>query len=207
MSGEAYEARDPRRGPVSEALAGPKPSTPVSGGRPNVVTELLRRCVAAVFCATRRAVAWCAGRPWAGSDLAPGPGRSGPDRGTGPLLTGDAGVSLDSARLIREVRRLLAGLGPTPGDVAASLEAVGVHGLPHDPGRSPLGAFLSAVVAADADVEALSLRTDAVGISVRGSRSQVTVPFPGPVRAFVSAFDAQCYPMLDDRTRVRRPER
>lgn len=211
MSGRgAFEPADRGTSPVNEKLSGQvgasAPEHPAQGPRPNWVAERWRRFAAAVSAAFRVVVAWCVGSSWDRGD--PATSYPKPAWAIGaPMPAPGMAPEPDGRRLVREVRRLLAGLGPTPGDVAAALQTLGVHGVPCRPECSPVAAFLMAVVGADPDVEALGLRSDAVSLSMRGYRSPLTVPFPAAVRGFVSAFDAQCYPMLLGETREHRPER
>lgn len=170
--------------------------------RHNRVAEWLRRCATVVAAVARFVVARCPGPSWRRVDPAAGPLQSGRRGGARPLPEGSRRAP-DSRRLGAEVRRLLADLGPTPGDVAASLEAAAVRGVPFQATLSPVGALLRAVVGADPDVEALTVRTDVVRMTVRRHRSPVTVPFPRPVRVFLAAFDVRCYPGLVQDARGR----
>lgn len=171
----------------------------------DAVATRCRRFAAATRAAFRAVVAWWLGSSQDRSD----PATSYPQPwGLGaPVPAPGAPAELDGWPLAREVRRLLAELGPTPGDVAAALQEAGVRGVPCRLERSPMAAFLMAVVGADPAVDVLELRRHAVGLSTRGGRSPVTVPFPAAVRDFLSAFDARCYPMLLAETTEHRPER
>lgn len=91
---------------------------------------------------------------------------------------------------------MVGSLGSTPGDVAAYLCAAGVNGVPYHAARSPVGVFLSAVLGADPEVAAITLRTDSVSLYLRGQPTPTTVPFPDVLRDFTRAFNAECYPML-----------
>lgn len=99
--------------------------------------------------------------------------------------------------LVRRTRCLLADLGPTPDAVAHSLFVTEVRGQPGDPGDTPVGAFVSAVVGADPDVESVAVGMSEITITRRTRwRRQVTVRCPVAIQRFLEAFDAGCYPRL-----------
>lgn len=163
------------------------------------------RVGSAMYQALRAVVAWCLGTSsWEGRDRVDG-GYWG-----GGAVTGASQRTpqADARRTAKEVRRLLDSLGSTPGDVAAYLCAAGVSGVPYDANRSPVGAYLSAVVGADPDVAAMTLRTDSVSLYLKGQATPTTVLFPGAVRDFAAAFNAGCYPILMNAAEEqRRPDR
>lgn len=100
-------------------------------------------------------------------------------------------------RLGREVRSLLASLGRTRSEVAATLEAAGVKGAPCDAGRSPLGLYLAAVIGADPAVRAVRVGDRSVSVHLRAWwRASVLVDLPFAAREFMIAFDQACYPGL-----------
>lgn len=98
-------------------------------------------------------------------------------------------------RLAREVRRLVASLGTTRGEVALTLERHGVRAAPG--GRGPVARYLEAVIGADPSVKSVAVDPDAVVVELRAWwRPAVLVKLPSVVRAFTVAFDAGCYPRL-----------
>lgn len=98
----------------------------------------------------------------------------------------------------REVRRLVRALGRTPGEIALSLEAARVR---TDGVRSPLEAYLTAVVGADARVKSVHVTDRRVEIVLHGWwRCPLTVALPPAAGAFASAFRAGCYPALSTTT-------
>lgn len=106
-------------------------------------------------------------------------------------------VPLFDTRLAREVRALLATLGTSPGSVAAALEAAGVRAVPGNGDFAPLGLYLTAVVGSDPNVKAVRVQSGAVVIDLRAWwRPTVTVPLPGVMHEFKTAFDAGCYPSV-----------
>lgn len=102
-----------------------------------------------------------------------------------------------NTRLSREVRRLLAALGPTSGAVAASLEAAGVRAAPKVAEHTPITAYLSAVIGADPNVKSVEVDGQSVVVELRAWwRPAVVVDLPPAVREFTTAFDQCCYPGL-----------
>lgn len=98
-------------------------------------------------------------------------------------------------RLAREIRRLVASLGDTRGEIASSLEHHGVRAVPH--GRGPVAHFLEAVIGADPNVKSVVVDADSVVAELRAWwRPTVLVELPPVTRAFTVAFDACCYPRL-----------
>lgn len=212
MSGrEASSPDDPRIAPMGGERAGPVGVQ--RSGRPvglrkrtavEVVVEALCRIGRAIRKAVQAAVGWCVGRPRRDARIAvpPRPAALAAD----VLPTYQAATGPADARLIaREVRRLLGGLGRTPGDVAASLYALGAAGVPHDATRAPVGVYLSAVVGADPAVAAVVVRSDAVCLYLRGHAAPTMVSFPGPIRDFGIAFNSRCYPLLVGSTHDQGP--
>lgn len=117
--------------------------------------------------------------------------------GAGSPMPGGRADRLRRGDLVEEVRGLLARLGDRPGDVADSLRRAGVRGDPADRARAPVTMFVSAVVAADPSVEAVSVEGAAVVVtrSVRW-RATVRVAFPPSVATFAVAFEHGLYPAL-----------
>lgn len=211
MSGrEASSPDDPRIAPMGGEQTGPvgvqtreRPVGLTKRTAVDVVVEAVCRIGRAIRRAVPAAAGWL-GRPRRDARTAV------PARPAAPaadvLPTYQAAATPADAKLIaREVRRLLGGLGRTPGDVAASLYALGAAGVPHDATRAPVGVYLSAVVGADPAVAAVVLRADAVCLYLWGHAAPTTVSFPGPIRDFGVAFNSRCYPLLVDRTHDQGP--
>jgi hypothetical protein len=100
------------------------------------------------------------------------------------------------APLGAETRRLLVELGSDAGEVALSLEAVGVRGEPHSKLDCVIGEYLSVIIGSEKVVREVRVtrRTVVIG-KYRGVR-RALVRLPRPVREFVEAFDAGAYPSL-----------
>lgn len=130
----------------------------------------------------------------------PVPGIMRPTLGhLGPPIPGIAapGGALRPTRLSREVRQLLATLGTTRGEVAASFEAAGVRAVPRDAQHTPVSLFLEAVIGADPNVKSVTVSEHSVALEMRAWwRSEVVVDLPPVLHDFMAAFDECCYPAL-----------
>lgn len=105
----------------------------------------------------------------------------------------------DRLDLARHTTMLLNGLGRDPAAIAGSLAAAGVQGEPADARQCALAMYLRAVMAADPRVTSVRVFHDRVVVGVPGNgvrRRRVPVAMAPALRAFVSGFDAQRYPML-----------
>jgi hypothetical protein len=94
------------------------------------------------------------------------------------------------ARLSTQIERLLAGLGLTDADVAATLTFAGVKGTPGSDCGSALARYLNAVVAFETQFTGV-LEGDC-GVTVRCNRwwlRDVVVSSPSSVRRFMVRFD------------------
>ena len=91
-------------------------------------------------------------------------------------------------KVIDTVRHLLAQLGSTADEVAASLRKQGITGKPGDVTADPIANYLRAhgVDSPEVDLEQVSL---AAYEDPCGSNGPISVDHPAPVRAFVIAFD------------------
>jgi hypothetical protein len=98
--------------------------------------------------------------------------------------------STPRGRLSTQIERLLADLGPTDADVAATLTAAGVKGTPGSDRGSALARYLNAVVAFETQVTGVLVGDREV--TVRCNRwwlRDVVVPSPSSVRRFMIRFD------------------
>ena len=104
----------------------------------------------------------------------------------------------DRVALGRQTRSLLRTLGADAGSVATSLAAAGVKGQPADARQCALAVYLHAVMDGDTRVATVRVFHDrlVLGSPGRVRPHRVVVPLPPAVRAFVTAFDAQRYPVL-----------
>jgi hypothetical protein len=94
------------------------------------------------------------------------------------------------ARLSTQIERLVADLGPTDADVAATLTAAGVKGTPGSDRGNALARYLNAVVAFETQVTGVLVGDREV--TVRCNRwwlRDVVVPSPSSVRRFMIRFD------------------
>ena len=100
-----------------------------------------------------------------------------------------------------QTRVLLTGLGACPDEVADSLRAAGVHGIPRSNRSCAIALYLSALMGSDPRVRSIrvghcSLLIDTVSPPGLRPSGRVQVQLPKPVRQFVAAFDAQTYPAV-----------
>jgi hypothetical protein len=104
-------------------------------------------------------------------------------------------------RLKKETNVLLHQLGSSPDEVAASLQAAGVHGVPKDNRSCAVALYLAAQMGSEAQVRAITVGHCSMLVSLvapRDSRpaGRLWIQLPKPVRRFVAAFDAKEYPSL-----------
>jgi hypothetical protein len=104
-------------------------------------------------------------------------------------------------QLKAQVEQLLAGLGNSPGQVAASLCQEGVWGIPNDARSCAVASYLGAVLGADPRVRSLTTGQSLVKVVVDGPvaflpPAVARVRLPQPVRQFIAAFDQGMFPML-----------
>lgn len=107
----------------------------------------------------------------------------------------------DRRQLKKETHALLAGLGTSPDQVAGSLEAAGVNGVPKNNRSCAIALYLSALMGSDPRVRSIKVGHCSLFIelaSASGTRpaGRLQVQLPKPVRHFVAAFDAQSYPAI-----------
>jgi hypothetical protein len=102
--------------------------------------------------------------------------------------------STPRGHLSTRIERLLADLGPTDADVAATLTTAGVKGTPRSDRGSALARYLNAVVAFEAHITGVLVGDSEV--TVRCNRwwlRDVVVPSPSSVRRFIFRFDNYDY--------------
>ncbi|MBV8464079.1 MAG: hypothetical protein JO368_12340 [Acidimicrobiales bacterium] len=105
-------------------------------------------------------------------------------------------------QLKRETGDLLTGLGATPEQVARSLAAAGVEGLPRSNRSCAIARYLTAVMGGEPSVRAVAVGPCSLMIHMVRPRDgkpagRLLVQLPKPVRQFVAAFDAGDYPELE----------
>ena len=113
-------------------------------------------------------------------------------------------------RLKRQVCGELAGLGRTRDEVAASLHAADVLGVPRSNNSCALALYVSALMGSDPAIHSVtvghcSLQLHLVGPDLRPA-GRLMVQLPKPVRHFVAGFDALEYPAVT-RSPVGTPEK
>ncbi len=105
----------------------------------------------------------------------------------------------DLRQLKRQTRTLLTGLGTSPDEVFESLQAAGVNGVPKDNRGCAVARYLTVLMGSDPRVRAVhvghcSLLIDTAAPPEFRPTGRLLVQLPKPVRQFVAAFDARCYP-------------
>jgi len=113
-------------------------------------------------------------------------------------------------RLKKETLGVLAGLGVNSDEVAASLQAADVRGVPRDNRSCAVAVYLTSIMGSEPEVRSVtvghcSLLVDLVGVDQRPA-GHLLVQLPKPVRQFVAAFDAFRYPAVTRPPAVVRPD-
>jgi len=100
----------------------------------------------------------------------------------------------------RRVGALLDGLGHDPDEVASTLEAAGVQGVPRSNTSCAVAVYTSAIMKADPRITAVAVGPCTLILTlVRADGrpgGRLTVQLPKPVRGFVDGFDASHYPQV-----------
>ena len=100
----------------------------------------------------------------------------------------------------KRVNALLTGLGHDPDEVAATLEAAGVQGVPRSNTACAVAVYASAVMVADPRIRSVAVGpcTLVLTLTKEDGRpgGKLVVQLPKPVRAFVDGFDAARYPKV-----------
>jgi len=106
---------------------------------------------------------------------------------------------------LRQIKKktsgLLAELGDSPDEVAETLRATGVRGVPRDNRSCAVALYLSALVGSEPSIRSVTVGHCSLTINLvapRDSRpaGRLQVQLPKPVRRFVAAFDARQYPTV-----------
>ncbi|MGA2835624.1 MAG: hypothetical protein ABSF84_03405 [Acidimicrobiales bacterium] len=106
---------------------------------------------------------------------------------------------------LRQIRKhahtLLDELGRSPDEVAASLEAAGVRGVPRSNSSCAIALYTAALMKADSRIRSVAVGPCSLVIDLArrtDSRpgGKLSVQLPKPVRGFVAGFDASRYPMV-----------
>ncbi len=103
-------------------------------------------------------------------------------------------------RQIKQTTRgLLVELGESPDEVAESLQATGVHGVPRDNRACAIALYLSVLLGTEPRVRSVtvgqcSLMITLVSPADARPAGRLWVQLPKAVREFVAAFDACHYP-------------
>jgi hypothetical protein len=103
-------------------------------------------------------------------------------------------------RLKKQTSSLLVGLGDNPNEVAASLEAAAVRGVPKDNRSCAVAVYLNSLMGAEPSIRSItvghcSLVVNLVGPDQRPA-GRLLVQLPKPIRQFVAAFDQWRYPTV-----------
>ncbi len=115
---------------------------------------------------------------------------------------------------IRQIKKktsgLLAELGDSPDEVAETLRATGVRGVPRDNRSCAVALYLSALVGSEPSIRSVAVGHCSLTINLvapRDSRpaGRLQVQLPKPVRRFVAAFDARQYPTVTRELPVEEP--
>ncbi len=107
----------------------------------------------------------------------------------------------DLRRLKKQTNGLLAELGGSPDEVAASLRRVGVAGVPKSNRSCAIAQYLTAVMGGEPGVRSVVVGPCSLVIHLIGSKDgrpggRLLVQLPKPVRRFVAAFDAGQFPTM-----------
>ena len=107
----------------------------------------------------------------------------------------------DLRQLKKQTRALLTGLGTCPDEVAESLKAAGVHGVPKDNRSCAIALYLTALMGSDPRIRSINVGHCSLLIATAAPpefrpAGRLLVQLPKPVRQFVAAFDARHYPTI-----------
>jgi hypothetical protein len=105
---------------------------------------------------------------------------------------------------LRDIKRragaFLEGLGRDPDEVASTLEAAGVQGVPRSNTSCAVAVYASAVMKADPRIRSVAVGPCTLVLTLVKEDGRpggkLTVQLPKPVRAFVDGFDAARYPEM-----------
>ena len=100
----------------------------------------------------------------------------------------------------RRVGELLDGLGHDPDEVADTLEAAGVHGVPRSNTSCAIALYTAAVMRADPRITSVAVGPCTLLLTLTPPSGRpggkLVVQLPKPVRGFVDGFDAGRYPTV-----------
>jgi hypothetical protein len=104
-------------------------------------------------------------------------------------------------QLRRQTTTLLDGLGSSPDEVATSLQAAGVQGVPKNNRSCAVALYLNVLMGPDTRIRSVtvghcSLLINLVKPTDLRPAGRLLVQLPKPVRQFIAAFDAQLYPAV-----------
>lgn len=104
-------------------------------------------------------------------------------------------------QLKKQTSALLAGLGNSPGEVATSLQAVGVQGVPKNNRSCAIALYLTALMGSEPRIRSVTVGHCSLLINMITPpdfrpAGRLQVQLPKPVRRFVSEFDAGQHPMI-----------
>ncbi|HEX4244691.1 MAG TPA: hypothetical protein VHY77_03915 [Acidimicrobiales bacterium] len=104
-------------------------------------------------------------------------------------------------QLRKQIGHLLADLGTSHDEVAASLQRAGVRAVPRNPGGCAIALYLGAVLGTDSRIHSITVGTNCLKASTLQSTpfyfyGTMLVPVPKPVGQFITAFDEGRYPEL-----------
>ncbi len=104
-------------------------------------------------------------------------------------------------RLKKQTSELLAGLGDSPDEVATTLAAAGVQGVPRNNQSCAIALYLTALIGVEGGVRSVAIGPCSLVMEVTSPEDlrpagRLSVQLPKAVRRFVAAFDAQQYPMI-----------
>jgi len=102
-------------------------------------------------------------------------------------------------RIRAAVRGYANALGSTAEEIAERLESEGVKGIPGNAAECAIARHCQAVVGSEMAVTRLVVRRESIRVYCQGRRMSIRVLLPRACSAFISAFDAGCYPQLVDR--------
>ena len=101
----------------------------------------------------------------------------------------------------QRVGTLLEGLGHDPDEVASTLEAAGVQGVPRSNSSCAVAVYASAVMKADPRIASVAVGPCTLVLTLvkpddGRPAGKLVVQLPKPVRGFVDGFDAARYPRV-----------
>jgi hypothetical protein len=107
----------------------------------------------------------------------------------------------DLRQIKKRVGALLDDLGRSPDEVASSLQAAGVQGVPRSNSSCAIALYAAALMKTDPRIRSVavgpcSLEVTLVRPEDARPGGRLSVQLPKAVRGFVAGFDAEAYPMV-----------